>query len=236
MSRVQQGTGSAGQQFPGLCRVDLGEIRYAEAAGMMRRWVAECQSGAAGDRLFLLSHPPVVTYGPRTRPSDLPPAAAGLDVVQVDRGGQATYHGPGQVVGYLIANVRERGPADVVRWLEHSIIAALAALGFPAVRRQTLPGGPSLVGVWTLDNRKIASIGMRIRGGVSSHGFSVNVDPDMAVFGSFVSCGLTDPVTSLRVLAGERGEPAPGESAVRDALATALSAGRTAGRRPPRAH
>jgi lipoyl(octanoyl) transferase len=86
----------------------------------------------------------------------------------VDRGGQATYHGPGQIVGYPIAHVRERGPADVVRWLENGIIAALASLGFPAVRRQSLPGGPSLVGVWTPDHRKIASIGMRIRGGGSA--------------------------------------------------------------------
>lgn len=224
MTGIQQRAGTAGRPFPGLARIDLGEIPYGDSAELMRGWVAECQSGAVGDRLFLLSHPPVVTYGPRTRPSDLPPAAAGLDVVHVDRGGQATYHGPGQVVGYMIANVAQRGPADVVRWLEQGIIAALAALGFPAVRRQTPPGGPSLVGVWAPDNRKIASIGMRIRGGVSSHGFSVNVDPDMTVFGSFVSCGLTDPITSLRVLAGERGQAAPGESAVRDALATALGA------------
>jgi lipoyl(octanoyl) transferase len=224
VTSVRHGSGSAGRPFPSLIRVDLGEVPYAEAADAMRRWVAECQSGAAGDRLFLLSHPPVVTYGPRTRPGDLPPATAGLDVVEVDRGGQATYHGPGQLVGYLIAHVRERGPADVVRWLEHGVITALASLGFPAVRRQTLPGGPSLVGVWTPDNRKIASIGMRIRGGVSSHGFSVNVDPDMTVFDSFVSCGLTDPMTSLRVLADERGQPTPTETAVRDALAAALGA------------
>src|SRR5690606_13465104 len=163
----------------------------------------------------------------------------------------------------LVANVRERGPADVVRWMEQGIIAALDPLGFPAIRRQTPPGGPSLVGVWrpdhrkvasiglrmrggvrrhglplhhdphptaldalgfpaigrqtppggpslvgvwTPDHRKVASIGLRIRGGVSSHGFALNVDPDMTVFDQFVSCGLTDPITSLRVLAEERGE------------------------------
>jgi lipoyl(octanoyl) transferase len=190
----------------------------------MQGWVAECQAGSAGDRLFLLSHPPVVTYGSRTSPADLPAATSGLPVVPVDRGGQATYHGPGQIVGYLVANVRERGPADVVRWMEQGIIAALHALGFPAVRRQTPPGGPSLVGVWTPDDRKIASIGMRIRGGVSSHGFALNVDPDMTAFDQFVSCGLADPITSLRVLADERGEQAPKEPEVRDALAEALGA------------
>jgi lipoyl(octanoyl) transferase len=210
--------------FPDLTRVDLGEVAYDAAIAAMQGWVAECQAGTAGDRLFLLSHPPVVTYGFRTSPDDLPPAASGLPVVEVDRGGQATYHGPGQVVGYLVANVRERGPADVVRWMEQGIIAALDALGFPAVRRQTPPGGSSLVGVWTPDHRKIASIGMRIRGGVSSHGFALNVDPDMAVFDQFVSCGLADPITSLRVLAEERDEKPPTETEVRDALADALGA------------
>jgi lipoyl(octanoyl) transferase len=210
--------------FPGLTRVDLGEVEYNAAITAMQGWVAECQAGTAGDRLFLLSHPPVVTHGSRTSPADLPAAASGLPVVEVDRGGQATYHGPGQIVGYLVANVRERGPADVVRWMEQGIIAALAALDFPAVRRQTPPGGSSLVGVWTPDHRKIASIGMRIRGGVSSHGFSLNVDPDMTPFDQFVSCGLADPITSVQVLAAERGQQAPKESEVRDALAHALGA------------
>jgi lipoyl(octanoyl) transferase len=210
--------------FPGLTRIDLGEVEYDAAITAMQGWVAECQAGTAGDRLFLLSHPPIVTYGSRTSPADLPPAATGLPVVEVDRGGQATYHGPGQIVGYLVANVRERGPADVVRWMEQGIITALDALGFPAVRRQTPPGGSSLVGVWTPDHRKIASIGMRIRGGVSSHGFSLNVDPDMTAFDQFVSCGLADPITSLRVLAEERGEKSPAEDEVRDALAGALGA------------
>ncbi|TVT52815.1 lipoyl(octanoyl) transferase LipB [Amycolatopsis rhizosphaerae] len=192
----------------------------------MKAWVTECQEGREGDRLFLLSHSPVVTFGPRTSPADLPSAASGLPTVPVDRGGQATYHGPGQLVGYLVAHVRERGPADVVRWLERGIIAALGALGFPAVRRETERGGPSLVGVWTPDHRKVASIGMRIRGGVSSHGFCVNVAPDMAVFDSFVSCGLSDPVTSLAVLAAERDRAAPGDGEVREALAAALGAHR----------
>jgi lipoyl(octanoyl) transferase len=117
--------------FPDLARIDLGEVEYHAAIAAMNGWVAQCQAGAAGDRLFLLSHPPVVTYGSRTSPADLPAAASGLPVVEVDRGGQATYHGPGQIVGYLVANVRERGPADVVRWMEQGIIAALDALDFP---------------------------------------------------------------------------------------------------------
>lgn len=211
--------------FPQLVRVDLGEVPYGEAAEAMRGWVAECQEGRAGDRLFLLTHPAVVTYGPRTRPEHLPAAVSGLPTVQVDRGGQATYHGPGQIVGYLVAHVRDRGPADVVRWMEHGVVAALDSLGVAAERRGTEPGGPSLVGVWTPDGRKIASIGMRIRRGVSSHGFSLNVDPDMAVYDSFTACGLSEPMTSVRLLAAEQGRPAPAEATVRDALATALGAG-----------
>jgi lipoyl(octanoyl) transferase len=210
--------------FPDLIRVDLGEVDYAAATAAMQRWIAECQAGTHGDRLFLLSHPPVVTYGSRTSPADLPSAASGLPVVEVDRGGQATYHGPGQVVGYLVASVRERGPVDVVRWMELGIIAALDELGFPAKRRETTRGGPSLVGVWTPDDRKVASIGMRIRGGVSSHGFALNVDPDMTVFDQFVSCGMVDPITSLAELAKERGVPTPRQAEVQNALAQALGA------------
>lgn len=220
-------TASAAQQarpFPGLARVDLGEVPYEEAITAMEGWAAQCRAAAAGDRLILLSHPPVVTYGPRTPREHLPAAVSGLRTVEVDRGGQATYHGPGQVVGYLVANVRERGPADVVRWMEHGIIAALGELGFPARRRETPPGGSSLVGIWTPDDRKVASIGMRIRGGVSTHGFALNIDPDMAVFDRFVSCGLSDPMTSLRVLADEAGRQVPADSGVRNALAAALGA------------
>ena len=217
-------TGTRRAPFPRLTRMDLGEIPYEEAVAAMEGWAAQCRAGSAGDRLVLLSHPPVVTYGPRTPRRHLPSAASGLRTVEVDRGGQATYHGPGQIVGYLVANVRERGPADVVRWMEAGVIAALASLGFPACRRDTPPGGSSLVGVWTPDHRKVASIGMRIRGGVSTHGFALNVDPDMQVFDGFVSCGLADPMTSLRILADEAGRPAPSDADVRDTVARALGA------------
>jgi lipoyl(octanoyl) transferase len=210
--------------FTDLVRVDLGEVQYEEAVAAMEQWAVECRNGDAGDRLFLLSHPPVVTFGPRTPHQHLPSASSGLPTVQVDRGGQATYHGPGQIVGYLVADVRRRGPADVVRWAERGVIAALTSLGFTARRRETPPGGPSLVGVWTADHRKIASIGMRIRGGVSTHGFALNVDPDMDVFDRFVSCGLADPMTSLRILSDETGSVTPSDAEVRDALARALGA------------
>ncbi|GAA4550520.1 lipoyl(octanoyl) transferase LipB [Amycolatopsis samaneae] len=201
-------------------RVDLGLVDYEQATRDMLGWVRERQDGVAGDRLFFLSHPPVVTYGARTSPDELPPAAAALPSVQVDRGGFATYHGPGQLVGYLVIDVRSRGVADIVRWLEDGVIEALASLGFATVRRETPKGASSLVGVWTPDHRKLVSIGMRIRGGVTSHGFSLNIDPDMTAFDQFTVCGLQDvTMTSLREMAAEQGKPVPSDAEVRDAVA-----------------
>ncbi|GAA5199412.1 lipoyl(octanoyl) transferase LipB [Rugosimonospora acidiphila] len=208
-----------------LERVDLGEVDYQQALEDMRGWVAQRREGRAGDRLFLLSHPPVVTYGPRTSLDDLPAATAALPTVEVDRGGFATYHGPGQLVGYLVVNVRERGPVDIVRWLEHGLIEAFAALGYDTVRRDTPAGASSLVGVWTPDHRKLASIGMRIAHGITSHGFAVNVDPDLSPFHDFTVCGLHDvTMTSLGELARKRHGQPPTDGQVRDAIATALGA------------
>lgn len=191
----------------------------------MQAWVEERQAGTAEDRLFLLSHPPVITYGSRTAASDLPAETAGIPAVAVDRGGFATYHGPGQLVGYLVIDLKRRGVVDIVRWVEDGLIEALGALGFPLVRRETPKGASSLVGVWTADGRKLCSIGMRIRKGVTSHGFSVNVAPDMSVFHTFTTCGLHDvTMVSLAELAAEAGRPVPGDAAVRDAIAVSLGA------------
>jgi lipoyl(octanoyl) transferase len=208
-----------------LQRVDLGEVPYDRAVADMAGWVDERRRGLAGDRLFLLSHPPVITYGPRTALTDLPPAAAGIPTVPVDRGGFATYHGPGQLVGYLVVSLRDRGPVDIVRWLENGLVDALGKLGFPAIRRDTPAGSSSLVGVWTPEFGKVASIGMRIRGGVTSHGFALNVDPDMSVFEQFTACGLQDvAMTSLRRLADRQDTAVPSDAAVRDAVAAAFGA------------
>ncbi|TDC21725.1 lipoyl(octanoyl) transferase [Kribbella albertanoniae] len=191
----------------------------------MQAWVEERQAGLAEDRLFLLSHPPVITYGSRTAATDLPAETAGIPAVAVDRGGFATYHGPGQLVGYLVIDIKRRGVLDVVRWVEDGLIEALGSLGFPLVRRETPKGASSLVGVWTADGRKLCSIGMRIRKGVTSHGFSVNVAPDMSVFHTFTTCGLHDvTMVSLAELAAERGQPVPDDAAVRDAIAVSLGA------------
>src|SRR5262249_35054623 len=134
-------------------------------------------------------------------------------------------HGPGQLVGYLVINVRQRGPVDIVRWVENGLIEALAALGFATIRRDTPPGENSLVGVWTPDHRKLVSIGMRIRGGVTSHGFAINVDPDMSVYRDFTACALPGvTMCSLAELATEQGVSTPTDAQVRDAVATALGA------------
>ena len=221
---ARPGSGPAATRASSLQRVDLGEVPYAEAIEAMGGWVAERRAGQAGDRLFLLSHPPVITYGQRTDPADLRLGQHDIPVLPVDRGGYATYHGPGQLVGYLVLDLRERGPADVVRWLESGLASALAELGFAAQRRETPRGASSLVGVWTADQRKVASIGMRIRHGITSHGFALNVDPDLSAFGQFTVCGLPGVrMTSLRELAAEQGRPGPADPAVRDAVYRALS-------------
>jgi len=207
-----------------LERVDLGEVPYPEAIASMADWVRQRREGLIGDRLVLLSHPAVITYGVRTPRTELPVNTA-IPLVEVDRGGQATYHGPGQLIGYLVINLHRRGPVDIVRWLENGLVSALGSLGFPAVRRDTPPRSQSLVGVWTPDHRKIASIGMRIRGGVTSHGFALNVAPDLTAFSAFTACGLPDvAMTSLAELAAADGRPAPAEDAVRAAVAEALGA------------
>ena len=207
-----------------LERVDLGVVPYTDALADMDRWVAERRAGAAGDRLFLLHHPAVITYGKLTPPQDLPTDADWLPTVAVDRGGHATYHGPGQLIGYIVMNLRERGPADVVHWLENGLIKALADLGFPVLRRDTPKGSPSLVGVWTPSYEKLVSIGMRIRGGITSHGFALNIDPDLSVYTRFTACSLDGiPMTSLRALAEAQGRPLPPEPAIRDAIAAALA-------------
>ncbi|WP_055568805.1 lipoyl(octanoyl) transferase LipB [Streptomyces atriruber] len=220
---VERGGGAVGAQE--LERVDLGEVPYLDAMEAMRGWVEQRRAGVIGDRLVLLTHPPVITYGTRTPPGELPRADSPVPLVEVDRGGQATYHGPGQLVGYLILNLRERGPGDIVRWVENGLIDAVGSLGFEAVRRDTPPRAQSLVGVWTPRHDKLVSIGMRIRGGVTSHGFALNIASDLDEFTRFTACGLPHvAMTSLAEMAAERGVGAPGEAEVREAVAAAFGA------------
>ncbi|WP_370416498.1 lipoyl(octanoyl) transferase LipB [Streptomyces fradiae] len=209
----------------GLERIDLGEVPYTEASEEMRGWVERRRAGEIPDRLVLLTHPPVITYGSRTPVDQLPRADSPIPLVEVDRGGQATYHGPGQLIGYFVLHLGERGPGDVVRWVENGLVAALDSLGFETVRRDTPPGAQSLVGVWTPRHDKLVSIGMRIRNKVTSHGFALNISSDLDEFTRFTACGLPEvAMTSLAEMAAEQGRPAPTEAAVRDAVARAFGA------------
>jgi lipoyl(octanoyl) transferase len=177
---------------------ELGLVDYREALALQERVRARRQAGEVGDVLLLLEHPPVYTRGRRTGPGELPMGeewyrAQGIDVVDVDRGGRVTYHGPGQLVGYPIVRVDD--VVAHVRGLERAILAALAESGVTA--RTRTDEGADFTGVWVAD-RKIASIGVHVQRGVSTHGFAVNVQNDLQPFEWIVPCGLDNVrMTSL---------------------------------------
>ncbi len=172
----------------------LGRLPYREALALQHRLRAARQDGAIEDTLLLLEHDPVFTRGRRTAPGELP-ARTDLDVVDVDRGGKLTYHGPGQLVGYGILAVDD--VLAYVRTLERAMVRALAEEGIDA--RSRSDEGRDFTGVW-VGPRKIASIGVHVQRGVTTHGFAVNVDADLTPFTQAVACGLPD-VAMTSVLA-----------------------------------
>jgi lipoyl(octanoyl) transferase len=171
---------------PPLLVCELGTIDYGAALRLQARLRELRQADGIDDVLLALEHPPVYTRGRRSEPGELPMGedwyrSQGIDVVATDRGGRLTYHGPGQPVGYPIVRI-----TDVVaylRQLERAIVAALAGEGIDAGPRE------GLTGVWVAD-RKIASIGVHVSRGVTTHGFAVNVDNDLQPFSWVVPCGL----------------------------------------------
>ena len=172
--------------------VHLGVVEYREAHALQERLRDARLAGAAGDTLLLLEHPPVYTRGRRPDPDGLPRGedfyrAQGIDVVGTDRGGRVTYHGPGQLVGYPIMATTD--VVAFVRTMERALIAALADEGIAA--RARTGEGPDYTGVWVQD-RKIASIGLHVTRGVTTHGFAVNVANDLTPFDWVVACGLPD--------------------------------------------
>ena len=188
---------------------ELGTVEYRAALALQERVRAARQADAIPDTLLLLEHPPVYTRGRRSLAGELPLGEAwyraqGIDIVDVDRGGKLTYHGPGQLVGYPIMRI-----VDVIaflRTIEDAIVAALADAGIAARARPD--DGPDYTGVWTQE-RKIASIGVHVARGVTTHGFAVNVDNDLRPFDQVIACGLDGvSMTSVRQEAGERGTPA----------------------------
>jgi lipoyl(octanoyl) transferase len=169
----------------------LGTVPYDEAWRLQQCVHAEVVAGGE-DVALLLEHPPVYTAGKRTEPWERP--QDGTPVVDVDRGGKITWHGPGQLTGYPIVRLAER--LDViayVRSLEQVLIDSCAELGLPTGR----VAGRS--GVWTVGGaRKVAAIGIRVARGVTMHGFALNCDPDLTAYDRIVPCGIADAtVTSL---------------------------------------
>ena len=170
----------------------LGTIPYLDALTIQERIRESRQAGELPDTLLLLEHPPVYTRGRRSRPDELTLGedfyrARGIEVVPTDRGGRVTYHGPGQLVGYPIM-----GAPDVVahlRTIEDAIVAALAEEGVAAQSRPQ--DGPDYTGVW-VEDRKLASLGVHVSRGISTHGFAVNVENDLEPFSWVVACGLPD--------------------------------------------
>jgi lipoyl(octanoyl) transferase len=174
-----------------LWTVHLGTIEYREAYALQERVRDARQADAIPDTLLLLEHPPVYTRGRRSQPGELVMGedwyrAQGLDIVDVDRGGLLTYHGPGQLVGYPIMRVPDL--MSYVQTMERAIVAALADEGVADARGRS-GDGREFIGAW-VDERKIASIGVHRSRGVTTHGFAINVDNDLAPFGWVVACGL----------------------------------------------
>ncbi len=168
----------------------LGCVPYGEALALQERIRAERIAGRIGDRVLLLEHPDVITFGTSSGAGHAPPEAelrqAGYDVYRVNRGGDVTWHGPGQLVGYPILDLAERG-GDVhvyLRTLAGALIESLAELGIEARRRE------GYTGVWLDERRKIASIGVGIRRWVTLHGFALNVTCDLSRFAPITACGL----------------------------------------------
>lgn len=198
-------------------------VDYDKAMERMAELVEQRQRDDRPDTLWLLSHPQVYTIGRRTPSDHLPDPEHGIPVVETTRGGQLTYHGPGQLVGYLVVKLEPgEGVVDYIREVEHRLVAALDRLGIRARRRDTPPGSELLTGVWTVDTgRKIVSIGMRQSRGVTSHGFALNVDGDLEPWRWAVACGLPDvDMTSV-----QRERPGIGMDQVRPIVAAAFEAG-----------
>jgi lipoate-protein ligase B len=182
-----------------LWTVHLGRVPYAEALALQHRVRAARQAGAIPDTVLLLEHPPVYTRGRRSVPGELPfgedwYAARGIEIVDVDRGGKVTYHGPGQLVAYPVVGVSD--VMAFVEQLEQVMVDALREEGVDA--RGRAGDGRDFTGVW-VGERKIGSIGLHISHGVTTHGLSLNVEGDLTPFEWIVACGLGDvAMTSLK--------------------------------------
>jgi lipoyl(octanoyl) transferase len=181
-------------------------VDYREALELQQRTAAAVAAGETRGDVFLLEHPPVYTAGRRADPAEYP--VDGTPVVPVDRGGKVTWHGPGQLVGYPVFELREHlRLVPYVRRIEQALIDALADVGVEAFRVE------KRTGVWVNTGRpfdeKIAQIGIHAKRGITTHGFALNCSTDNAVFTGFVPCGITDAgVTSISAVLGRDVAPA----------------------------
>jgi lipoyl(octanoyl) transferase len=208
--------------------LNLGRVRYAEGLELQRRLVDAVHAGSVGNMLVLLEHPPVLTLGRNSSRANILAndellAYRGVEVHEVNRGGDVTYHGPGQLVGYPIFDLRRfrprLGAVDFVRRIEEALIRCCGDFAVPAARVAGRTGVWTLAGGSVLE-KKIAAIGVHIARGITSHGFAFNVDPDLRDFELIVPCGIADrAVTSLELEADPRTEPAPTMEAVRNSVA-----------------
>ena len=198
--------------------LNLGVVPYREAWELQRSLAADVAEGSRKDTIVFLEHPPTVTLGRRTGEGELHiPENAEVEVIETDRGGKSTFHGPGQLVCYPIFDLTRHGQ-DVKRYcrdLEEALIRTLAPLGLEATRIE------GLTGIWLEDPpRKIASIGIHISKWVTTHGYALNVDLDPAPFTDWITaCGLED--TAFTTIAREVGRPVAADE-VRPFAAAAL--------------
>ena len=177
------------RRLPPLLSRWLGRVSFADALALQEKLVAEKRlNHSLGDELLLLEHGPVYTIGRTPDQSSLRGVAhLPHPLFPINRGGQATYHGPGQLIGYPIIDLRQRGQDlhRYLRWLEALLMETLGEVGIVATTR------PGLTGVW-IDDRKIASIGVGVRHWITMHGFSLNVCGDLAPFDQIVPCGIAN--------------------------------------------
>jgi len=190
--------------IPNLCRaVWLGDVDYQKAYDLQLSLVEKVLSGQEPNTLLMLEHPHVYTKGRLSKDSDVllteeELAAKGIPVYETDRGGQVTYHGPGQLVVYPIVNLKDwGGPVKYVRALEQVVIATLTEMGITANRES------GNTGVWTSQG-KLSAIGVKISRGIAFHGFALNVNTDLAYYQNIIPCGIADrPVTSMASILGQ---------------------------------
>jgi lipoyl(octanoyl) transferase len=195
----------------------LGHVPYSDGIAVQETVRARRQAGELPDTLLMLEHPPVYTRGRRAGAEDLPfpesfYRAKGIDVAGTDRGGKLTYHGPGQLVGYPIMAIDDIG--RYLRTMEDAIVAALGEQRI--VARSRASEGIDYTGVW-VSERKIASIGVHVSRGITTHGFAVNVENDLEPFSWVVACGLPD--VQMTSIAAELGAAAPGVACFRKEMA-----------------